>query len=88
MTKSGRLPTRFPEGAKYVLEAKGDRVRRYVEFPNGQKVRLRTRKAMTCCAGSTDTSIVPKVGAGLSDQTYRKFAPARARLRSRALERA
>ena len=32
-----KLPRRFPEGSKYVLEADGAIVRRYVELPNSQK---------------------------------------------------
>ncbi len=59
MRKSSRLPSRFPEGTKYVLESEGGMVRRYVEFPDGRKLALASRKALTCCA--TEVSIVPLV---------------------------
>ena len=59
MRKSNRLPTRFPEGKKYVLESDGGIVRRFVEFPDGRKITLPTRKAQTCCA--EEVSIVPIV---------------------------
>jgi hypothetical protein len=59
MPKSKRLPTRFPEGTKYVLESVGGMVRRFVEFPDGRKISLPTRKAQTCCA--EEVSIVPIV---------------------------
>ncbi len=59
MRKSNRLPTRFPDGTKYVLESVGGMVRRFVEFPDGRKISLATRKAQTCCA--EDVSIVPIV---------------------------
>jgi hypothetical protein len=59
MRKSKRLPTRFPEGTKYVLESVGGMVRRFVEFPDGHKIALPPRKAVTCCA--EDVSIVPVV---------------------------
>ena len=45
------LPTRFSVGTKYVLEARGRLVRRYIEFPDGRKIALPLRKALTCtCA--------------------------------------
>jgi hypothetical protein len=59
MPKSKRLPTRFPEGTKYVLESVGGMVRRFVEFPDGRKISLPTRKAQTCCA--EEVRIVPIV---------------------------
>ena len=59
MRKSNRLPTRFPEGTKYVLESEGGMVRRFVEFPDGRKIVLPARKAMGCCA--EEVSIVPIV---------------------------
>jgi hypothetical protein len=54
MSKSSHLPERFPTGTKYVLEAHGPLVRRYVEFPNGSRISLSTRKK-----GRRDVSIVP-----------------------------
>jgi hypothetical protein len=59
MRSTRRLPARFPDGAKYVLESDGGTVRRYVEFPDGRRVTLASRKAMTCCA--EQVSIVPAV---------------------------
>lgn len=62
MPRSSRLPTRFPVDTKYVLEARGDYVRRYVEFPDGRTVELKPRKAQTClCA---DSALVPPMEAG------------------------
>ena len=48
MRNSARLPMRFPIGSKYVLESHGPFVRRYIEFPNGHRVKLPTRKAVSC----------------------------------------
>ena len=42
------LPERFPPSTKYVLEARGPLVRRYVEFPDGRTMELAPRKALTC----------------------------------------
>jgi hypothetical protein len=75
MPKSKRLPARFPEGTKYVLESVGGMVRRFVEFPDGRKISLPTRKAQTCCA--EEVSIVPVV-AHAETKKHRR--------RSRALE--
>jgi hypothetical protein len=43
-----RLPEHFPENTKYVLEARGPLVHRYIEFPDGRRVELAARKALTC----------------------------------------
>ena len=60
MRTSARLPKRFPIGAKYVLDGRGPTVRRYIEFPNGRRVQLASRKALSCtCAAGRDVSIVP-----------------------------
>jgi hypothetical protein len=48
MPRASHLPTRFPIGSKYVLESRGPFVRRYVEFPNGRRIKLATRKALSC----------------------------------------
>jgi hypothetical protein len=48
MLSSSHLPTRFPVGTKYVLEGNGLSVQRYVEFPNGRRVQLPARRALTC----------------------------------------
>ena len=44
MPSSTHLPTRFPVGSKYVLEGRRFFVRRYIEFPDGHRVQLPTRK--------------------------------------------
>ena len=60
MRSLARLPARFPVGSKYILESCGQVVRRYVEFPNGRKVKLATRKALPCnCWKLQQVSIVP-----------------------------
>jgi hypothetical protein len=46
MRSSTRPPMRFPVGSKYVLEGRGPLVRRYIEFPDGRKVQLATRKTL------------------------------------------
>jgi hypothetical protein len=43
-----RLPLRYPDGAKYILESHGLFVRRFVEFPDGRRTELDPRKAQTC----------------------------------------
>jgi hypothetical protein len=43
-----RLPARFPAETKYILEARGPWVYRYIEFPDGKKIELSPRKALTC----------------------------------------
>jgi hypothetical protein len=54
-----RLPKRLPVGTKYVVESRGEFVRRFVELPNGDRIDLPTRKAHTCdCA--EQVSIVPE----------------------------
>jgi hypothetical protein len=58
---------RFPAGTKYVLEGRGPFVRRYVEFPNGSRMQLPTRKALTCMCAEPQTSIVPEHNADALD---------------------
>jgi hypothetical protein len=48
MLSSTDLQMCFPLGTKYVVEGRGRFVRRYVEFPNGCRIELATRKALTC----------------------------------------
>ena len=59
MRKASRLPRRFPEGTKYVVESDGPLVRRFVELPNGKKIILPSRKAISCGCGDR-VSIVPE----------------------------
>jgi hypothetical protein len=61
MRSSNRLFTRVPVGTKYVLEARGPFLRRYIEFPGGRKVALAKRKAASClCSEYSVVSIVPE----------------------------
>ena len=60
MPGSSHRQTRFPAGTKYVLESCGPFVRRYVEYPDGSKMQLPTRKALTCMCAERQTSIVPE----------------------------
>ncbi len=48
MDRLTRLSVCFPSNTKYVLEASGSLVRRYIEFADGRKVELSPRKALTC----------------------------------------
>jgi hypothetical protein len=60
MQTSPRLPKRFPVGTKYVLESRGKRVRRYIEYPDGRRIKLESRNAATCtCLELQKLSIVP-----------------------------
>jgi hypothetical protein len=60
MPRLPRLPARVPIGTKYVVEGRGPFVRRYIEFPDGRRVHLATRKALTCtCAELQKLSIIP-----------------------------
>lgn len=43
-----RLPKRLPAGTKYVLESHGIWVHRFVEWPDGRRLDLGPRKALTC----------------------------------------
>jgi hypothetical protein len=68
MATVSRLPARFPTGTKYVLESRGPFVRRYIEFPNGRRVQLAGRKALTCnCTALQQISIVPTGKAAVID---------------------
>lgn len=68
MFSSSRTPRRYPVGTKYVLEGRGPFVRRYVEFPNGRRIKLATRKALPCmCAEREQTNIVPDHSADMVD---------------------
>lgn len=53
--------TRARVGTKYVVEAHGSFVRRYVEFPDGRTVALARRKAAACaCLDHRSISIIPE----------------------------
>ena len=82
MRSTSRLPSRFPDGAKYVLESEGGMVRRFVEFPDGRQVMLARRKAAVClCPDARDVSIVP---AEVEPRPARKRAAARRSVRALA----
>lgn len=88
MRKSDRLPTRFPAGAKYVLEGRGTVIHRYVELPGGGRVMLSERKAVRCHRpGPLEVSLVPAAGLRLGSAPARKPAKASPR-RARVLETA
>src|ERR1035437_5324859 len=58
----------LPIGTKYVLDGRGPFVRRYIEFPNGRRVQLATRKALSCtCVASQPIGIVPDQSAAVID---------------------
>jgi hypothetical protein len=68
MPSSSRLPASVPVGTKYVLEGRGLFVRRYIEFPNGRRVQLAARKAMSCTdAASQQIGIVPDQSVAVVD---------------------
>jgi hypothetical protein len=79
MPSSYHLPARIPVGTKYVVESYGPFVRRYVEFPNGRKVQLDTRKAASCiCTAPKKISIVPETCADQVDApAFAGFSPSR-----------
>ena len=76
MTSLHRRLARAPIGTKYVLEACGPYVRRYVEFPDGRKVTLPKRKAASCeCSKYLEVSIIPAEGLGIeANQEHLKSA--------------
>jgi hypothetical protein len=75
MRSTSRLPARFPDGAKYVLESDGSMVRRSIEFPDGRRVMLARRKAATCIGPELqDVSIVPAVVEPQPTRTRRAVA--------------
>ena len=62
------LSDRFPLGTKYVLERHGPRVKRYVEYPNGRRVWLPCRQALTCsCLEFQQIGIVPNAEPDATD---------------------
>jgi hypothetical protein len=48
MPSASYLKRRFPVGTKYVIESCGPFVRRHIELPSGERIRLSPRKALTC----------------------------------------
>jgi hypothetical protein len=71
---SGRLPARFPANSKYVLESRGPLLRRYVEFPDGRRVELAPRRALTCHCAERAAALVPAMSADA--EAKRRRAPA------------
>lgn len=62
MSSTKSLPDRFPLGTKYVLESRGKRVRRYIEYPDGRRTMLPMRKALSClCMELQQVGIVPEL---------------------------
>ena len=67
MSSSSRVPKRVPVGTKYIVESNGLSVRRYIEFPNGRRVNLSARKALTCgCLEWKQISLVPDPGVAVA----------------------
>jgi hypothetical protein len=54
-----RVRNEYPDRTKYIVEAHGDIVKRYVEYPNGCRVELSNRKSHRCSLADTVASIVP-----------------------------
>ena len=49
---ANRLPARFPVGTKFVIEGRpGGDLSRFIEFPDGTKLRLPKRPAASAPAG-------------------------------------
>jgi hypothetical protein len=70
---------RFPVGSKYVLEGLGPFVRRYIEFPDGRRVKLATRKAVSCTRKpKQQISIIPDQSVA-PDKIWLSKKPARVR---------
>jgi hypothetical protein len=44
---ANKLPSRFPEGTKFVIEGRAGDFSRFIEFPDGTKLRLPKRPAPT-----------------------------------------
>jgi hypothetical protein len=44
MRRADRLPNRFPEGTRFVIERRAGCFSRYLEFPDGRHVDLPTRR--------------------------------------------
>lgn len=60
MPSRSSLPTYFPVGTKYIIECHGPRVKRYIEYPNGRRTYLPSRKALDCtCLELQKIGIVP-----------------------------
>lgn len=75
-----RLPKRFPVGTKYVVEGRGPFVQRYVEFPDGRRIQLETRRALSCrCAELQEISIAPDRSSVVAD-TVNASTPKKASL--------
>jgi hypothetical protein len=72
--KTKRLPARFPANSKYVLESRGPLVRRYVEFPDGRRVELAPRRALTCHCAERAAALVPAMSTDA--KAKRRRAPA------------
>jgi hypothetical protein len=77
MPTSNPLPTHFPDGTKYVIEGRGARVHRHIEYPDGSRVELPPRKALSCnCpeARNIVAKSAPKVATPAARKSTRKAA--------------
>lgn len=69
MPSASYLKRRFPVGTKYVIESCGPFVRRHIELPSGERIRLSPRKALTCACACAEqrTGIVSEQLDALDD---------------------
>ena len=58
MHRTSHPPMRFPLGSKYVVEARGLVIVRYLELPDGRRINLPTRKLLPRGRGGNETRIV------------------------------
>jgi hypothetical protein len=75
MASSSHAPMQFPVGTKYIVESCGPFVRRHIEFPNGHRIQLTARKAVSCtCQRRQCNSIAPDQNADLVEPGQRILA--------------
>lgn len=67
MPSASYLKRRFPVGTKYVIESCGPFVRRHIELPSGERIRLSPRKALMCACAEQRTGIMPEQLDALDD---------------------
>jgi hypothetical protein len=47
MSRANRLPSRFPEGTRFVIEGRAGLISRYLEFPDGRHLDLPVRRIIS-----------------------------------------
>jgi len=68
MSRLSHLPKQFPVGTKYVVEAHGEFVTRYVEYPDGRQIRLSKRKRRHYYSVEPVVGLVPDQAESVTDQ--------------------